>query len=162
MSTVLYGAVSRERVRAEPKKSKTVKPGVKTYVDALAALVPAEVLAVHAVVISFATETVDGTTTIRAGDQLIFFFYFLLAGSIALYFVGRERIIPAGWDWVRMLIPPAAFVGWTMLQPTTVFDAVLPRFNADWRWALGLALALFVSGVAAVLGEVQDQKPADK
>lgn len=159
MSTLAYGAISRKRAEATAEESAHDEPpGLNAYVDALTAIVPAEVLAIHAVVISNATETVDGETTITAPDQLGFFFWVLVVGSVALYLAGRERIVPKGWDWIRMLIPAAAFIGWTMLQPTTAFDGVAPDFDADWRWAYGLTIALAVSLLAGVLGVVQDKK----
>lgn len=160
MSSLAYGALTRKRVQADPGTSDTTEPpGLKTYVDALAALVPAEVLTVHAVVISQATDIKDATATITAPAQLGFFFWFLVGLSIVLFLIGRESVIPKGWDWARMLIPPTAFVGWTMLQPTTAFDAVAPGFIPDWRWALGLALAIVVGISAGLLGVVADRKP---
>jgi hypothetical protein len=160
MSTLLYGALTRKREDAlEGTSTKDQPPGVNTYVDALAALVPAEVLALHAVVISLATETKDGTTTITAGDQLVFWFWFLTLGAAALYVVGLRKI-PSGWDWVRMMIPAFAFVGWSMLQPTTVFDGWAPKFDVDWRWTLGLALAAVLGAAAGILGLKADaQRP---
>jgi hypothetical protein len=161
MSTLLYGALTRKREDAAPNTSTGEKPpGVNTYVDALAALVPAEVLALHAVIISMATETKAGVTTITAGDQLIFWFWFLTIGAGALYVVGlRKR--PRGWDLVRMVIPAFAFLGWSMLQPTTVFDGWLPDFDSDWRWTLGLALATVLGAAAGLLGIKADQKLPD-
>src|SRR5437762_8580560 len=82
VSTLLYGAVTRKREEAESGKSTNEKPpGLSTYVDALAALVPAEVLALHAVVISRSTTTVQGATTITAPEQLRFWFWFLLIAA---------------------------------------------------------------------------------
>jgi hypothetical protein len=155
MSALLYGALTRKREEAPAGASTEAKPpGLKTYVDALAALVPAEVLALHALVIGRATKTDNGPTSITAAPQLIFFFWFLVILSAALYVVGL-RTIPLGWNLVRMTIPPLAFLGWTMLQPTTV----APHFAADWRWAIGLALAAGLALVAAALGGVADRKP---
>lgn len=158
MSSLMYGAITRKREEAPAGQSTDDKPpGLQTYVDALAALIPAEVLSAHAVVISNVTTTKDGATSITAPAQLAFFFWFFVALSIALFLIGR-RAIPRGWDWVRMFIPSLAFLGWTMLQPTTAFDAVAPDFSPDWRWALGLALAIVLGIVAAVLGGVADKK----
>ena len=44
MSTLAYAALTTKREQSDPKTStSTSPPGLKTYVDALAALVPAEV-----------------------------------------------------------------------------------------------------------------------
>ena len=161
MSTLLYGALTRKREDADPETSTTEgSPGVNTYVDALAALVPAEVLALHAIIISMATETKAGVTTITAGEQLVFWFWFLSIGAGGLYIAGlRKR--PRGWDLVRMVIPPFAFLGWAMLQPTTVFDGWLPNFDPDWRWTFGLALAAVLGVAAGLLGLKADAQAPD-
>jgi hypothetical protein len=158
MSSLLYGTLTRTREAAPPGTTMSDRPpGVNTYVDALAALVPAEVLAVHALVISWATKTEAGTTTITAPQQLTFWFWFLIVLAAVLYVAGL-RAVPRGWNLVRMVIPSAAFLGWTMLQPTTAFDAVGAALPADWRWTLGLALAVVLGLVAALLGVVADRK----
>ena len=58
-----------------------------------------------------------------------------------------------------MAIPPLAFVGWTMLQPTTAFDAIAGVITPDWRWTIGLALGLVLGVAATLLGIKADQKP---
>ena len=63
------------------------------------------------------------------------------------------------WDIVRALIPPFAFVGWTMLQKVTAFEAVAPNFASDWRWALGIALGIILGLIAGVLGEKVNKEP---
>jgi len=61
MSTLAYAQLTNKRDDAAPGTSETTNaPGVKSYVDALAALVPAEVLTLHALVIS-ATTTIGPT-----------------------------------------------------------------------------------------------------
>ena len=58
MSTLAYAALTARREEASPGTSTTSgAPGMRTFVDALAALVPAEVLSVHAAVLSFTTNT---------------------------------------------------------------------------------------------------------
>jgi hypothetical protein len=132
---------------------------VNTYVDALAALVPAEVLAIHSVIISLATTTTDGVTKVTAGPQLAFWFVFLTVIAMVLYLAGLQKR-PRGWDWVRMLIPGIAFIGWTLLQPTTAFDGVAPAtFDPNSRWSFGLAIAVVLSIVAGALGRMADQAP---
>src|SRR3954447_10365144 len=58
MSALLYGTVTRKRDEAPRGKSTdAAAPGVKTYVDSLAALVPAEVLLIHGLVLEATTDT---------------------------------------------------------------------------------------------------------
>lgn len=158
MSSLLYGALTRKREEAPPGTSSTDNPpGVSTYVDALAALVPAEVLAVHAIIMSLATETEGGVTTITAPAQLSFWFIFLPIIAAVLYVAGLGKR-PDRLDALRMLIPALAFVGWTMLQPTTAFDGIAPNFDPDSRWSVGLALAVVLGIVAGALGVKADKK----
>lgn len=66
MSTLAYAQLTTKRDTAQPGTSHTTgQPGMKSYVDALAALVPAETLTLHALIIS-ATTTIgaNGATTI--------------------------------------------------------------------------------------------------
>jgi hypothetical protein len=58
MSTLLYSALTNKRLAAAKDTStQDGQPGISTYVDAMAALVPAEVLTAHAVIIGYATTT---------------------------------------------------------------------------------------------------------
>lgn len=166
MSTLAYGALTRKREDAPAETSTdTNPPGVKTYVDALAALVPAEVLVAHSIVIGYATEVADDVTTITAPDQLAAFFWFFAALCPVLFLVGLQKI-PTGWDYARMFVPSVAFLGWTLLQPATAFDGIqswvkgfLPWFSADWRWTYGIMIAIVVGIVAGLLGLVADKEP---
>ena len=57
MSTLAYAQLTNAREAAPPGTSTiTGRPGMQTYLDAFAALVPAEVLTLHALVISVTTE----------------------------------------------------------------------------------------------------------
>src|SRR4051794_7364855 len=91
MSTLAYGALTRKREEAAPDQSTTTAPpGVKTYVDALTALVPAEILALHAFIISVTTKTEknaagESVTTITDPATLKWVFWALLILSVVLY-----------------------------------------------------------------------------
>jgi hypothetical protein len=61
MSTLAYNALTKKR-QASPKvddRTRTSVPGIKQYVDAAAALVPAEVLAFHVFALQITTKTVQ-------------------------------------------------------------------------------------------------------
>ena len=125
MSTIAYATLTERRDEAVPGTSSTTeKPGVGTWVDALAALVPAEVLAAHGVLLSLATkQEIQGEqsiTTITDPGLLRVIFFSLIALSIVLYVA--SRLLAKHWDrldYARMLIPALAFIGWTMLQKST-------------------------------------------
>jgi hypothetical protein len=127
MSTLAYAAMTEARMKAPVSTSMRSggSPGVKSYVDALAALVPAEVLAAHATILTFTTSTTGEAIKITKPAALVIAFYSLIVLSIMLY--AGARLMASKWDkwdWFRMLIPALAFVGWTMLQKATAFDAV--------------------------------------
>jgi hypothetical protein len=168
MSTLAYAAITRAREAATPGKSTTdQKPGVRTYIDALAALVPAEVLAAHATILTFTTKTTEqGNTslvTVQHSSALQIAFYALVALSMLLYAGGRLMESKWDkWDWLRVLIPPLAFVGWTMLQKATAFDAVVDQKSLDeaTRNVIAIIGGIVLGIAAAALAYKADQKPA--
>jgi hypothetical protein len=166
MSTLAYAAITRVREAATPGTSTTDKaPGVRTYVDALAALVPAEVLAAHATILTFTTHTSDGkppTVTLTDSPALVVAFYALIGLSMLLYAAGRLMASKWDkWDWLRLLIPPLAFVVWTMLQKATAFDAVVEQKVLDeaTRNVIAIVGGIILGIVAALLAYKADEKP---
>jgi hypothetical protein len=165
VSTFAYAQITKQRMDAKPNAStSTDPPGVRTWVDALAALVPAEVLAAHATLIGYMTKINPGqppTTVITGAHTLIYVFYSLFGLAILLYVVARLK---AGkwdkWDYARMLIPGLAFVGWTMLQRTTAFDAAWPAVREETRTAVALIGAIVLGVIASALAYQADQKQA--
>jgi hypothetical protein len=159
MSTYSYALITTRREQADPTHSFTDSPpGVSTYVDMLAALVPAEVLVLHAAILTVATKTVNGVTEITEPGTLSWAFFGLIIFSIVLYVVPRrmahdwERL-----DLLRMAIPPLAFVGWTMLQRTTAFDAIFPNVAEAPKTVAALFLAAILGWLASILAQKGDQ-----
>lgn len=167
MSTLAYNALTKKR-QGSPAlndRNNTSIAGVKQYVDAAAALVPAEVLAFHVFALQLTTKTVEseGTgqvtgkvdekvttakgenvTVITDPGSLKIVFICLVIGAGALYAIGHLSTWEKA-DWVRVAIPPVAFVAWTMLQKSTAFDAIAPGVADTSR-------ALIAAGLAVVLG----------
>jgi hypothetical protein len=172
MSTIAYAQLTNKRDEAQPGTSTTTSnPGIKSYIDAFAALVPAEVLTLHALIISAATKTdpataagaVGTTTTILPGavHALTATFWILIALSVILFVV--PRYFGGKWDkfdYVRASIAPLAFVGWTMLQRATAFDAVFPNVSQIDRTVYALILGAVLGGVTAALAAKADAKPS--
>lgn len=162
MSTLAYAAFTNQREKADPGTSSSRNPpGVSTFVDALAALVPAEVLTLHALMLSVTTTTAAEVTTITDPATLKWAFGGLLALSIVLYVVPRLK----NWgmlDYVRVAIPPLAFVGWTMLQRSTAFDAIASGLKDAPRTVIGLFLAVLLGLLAAALARQADQRDPPK
>ncbi|MBS1807371.1 MAG: hypothetical protein JST84_04160 [Acidobacteria bacterium] len=170
MSTLAYAQLTNKRESADSGQStSTQNPGVRTYIDAFAALVPSEVLSLHGLIIATTTKTEvtngKGTTTTiaqEAVDTLSYSFWGLLILSIILYSIPRYM---GGkwdkWDCCRASIAPLAFVGWTMLQRATAFDAVFPDLNPINRTVIALFLGAVLGGVTVVLALKADSKPPD-
>jgi hypothetical protein len=160
MSTYAYAQFTNLRDHAAPGTSNTTSPGVTSYADALSALVPAEVLTVHALVISVTTKTVNGVAEITYRPTLALAFWGLVVLGVIIYAIPRAT---GGrwdrWDYVRMLIPALAFVGWTMLQPTSAFDAVFESVTQPQRTVAALFLAVVLGLAAGVLAYQADAKP---
>src|SRR5947209_1555248 len=103
MSTIVYAQLTNTREAATSGTSTTTSsPGLKTYIDAFAALVPSEVLTLHAVIISTTTKTETNTATAGAASPgtittilpeavgtLNLAFWGLIVLSVALYAVPR-------------------------------------------------------------------------
>jgi hypothetical protein len=164
MSTVAYQALTKRRNQAVPGTSDSTKPGIGKYADALAALVPAEVLAAHAFYLEMAgdtTESSDGTvTTITNPGALELGFWILVGAAAALYLLPKIRELEA-WDAVRFLIPPLAFIAWTLIESPSAFDPVngALRLNLDeaTRWIIGIGAALILGALAAGLAFAADR-----
>jgi hypothetical protein len=162
MSTVAYAQLTNRRDLAAPNTSSTTsQPGIGKYADMLSALVPAEVLSLHAIIISLTTTTTpEKTFRIDYPQTLLLAFWALAALSVFLYVVPRlcggrwDR-----WDFARLFIPPFAFAGWTMLQRTTAFDAAFPSVEATPRSVIALFGAVILGFAATALAYQADQKP---
>lgn len=124
--------------------------GVTKYAEALAGLVPAEALALHAVILGFTTKTDGGTTTITDASVLGGCFWALLAISVLLYVFGRWRLW-GGLDYIKVFVPPLAFFLWMLLQRTSAFDAVNSSWSGDARQAIGVLGAVVLAAIAGLI-----------
>ena len=161
MSTLVYAGLTRRRKEA-PRRTSTneTPPGLKTYADALTALVPAEVLGLHALALALFTQTRDDgrdqtiwAITERASLQVAFFV--LIAVAIILYVIGA-RDVWENMDYFRVCIPPLAFVGWTMIQDNTAFDALVD-WHSQLRFFIPALAAVLLAALAAGLARKADE-----
>ncbi len=178
MSTLLYATVTGSK-EAEVTKASTLSEGVSKLVETVAALVPTEILVVHAAILGLTTATTEATaetaavTTITEPVCLRVAFFGLLVFSSLLYAVPRWislRSQKESWKWpgdcFRSLIPPAAFFAWTLLQETSALTAVHPNWAAGPR-AIGgaffaLVLFLIANGLAYAKPEGDGNATAQK
>ncbi|HVS08773.1 MAG TPA: hypothetical protein VMS76_02780 [Planctomycetota bacterium] len=161
MSAFAYGRLTREQeqVSSAADSGRDDRKTIFAYVAALAAVIPAEILALHGLIVAATTATtIDGqgatTTAVVARDLLSWSFLGLLVLSVILTAGGLGRLRPKGpADVLRFVLPALAFVGWTMLQRATAFDAVAPWLDSRTRTVVGLFLAALVLFVATRLAD---------
>jgi hypothetical protein len=158
MSAALYGALTAKRKKTRGNTRKDVPPALGTSVDALVALVPADVLAAAAVLTPLSTNTTRTSedrftvATVHHADLKLTFFLLVALGP-ALYLIGhtkgfRDRSALGWLDIPRILIPALAFVGWTAaLRPAALFDAAVSI--SDYHKAILIVIGALVLGTLA-------------
>jgi hypothetical protein len=164
---LLYGTMLRKREEAEGGDSKGEKPpGVRPLTDALAALVPAEVLAIHAAVVSDQITTASNeagelVTTIKDPTVLKVTFVVLLLASMVLYRFGlQQKVLQFDrYESVGLFIPPVAFFLWTLLQEPSAFDAWWGGALEGYRLLIVLVFGSILVLIAQRLGAKVDQNP---
>jgi hypothetical protein len=168
MSAAVFGALNRKRKKSPKEQnadSKTTEPpGLKPYVDILAALVPGEVLAAHFFFVSLATQPKTnkaGELVTEITDPSLLFgsFFFLIALSIVGWVAGDQF---KDWDGLldvlRMTLPALAFVGWAMAQKPSAFDAVMPNLSQERRYAYAAGIAALVGGLSWFCTDKADKR----
>jgi hypothetical protein len=160
MSTLAYAQLTTRRDIARSMSITSESPsGLRTYVDVFAALVPAEVLTLHGLILSVTTKVENTATIITDQGTLGWAFLGLIILSVCLYVI--PRLLAKMWDrfdWIRMVIPPLALIGWTMLQRATAFDAVFPEMPGASRTIVALFLAVVLAFIATALSYKTPQK----
>ncbi|MGP7996162.1 MAG: hypothetical protein ACLPKI_02315 [Streptosporangiaceae bacterium] len=183
MSTVAFGALSTRRELSDSRTStSTQPPGVSSYVDVLAGLVPAEVLAINAIVVAATVaQQPGGHVQLAETGTYRWTFWLLLAVAAVLFVLGRRpaptsagaraQARQAGrpvvrwenWEWqdlIRIAIPPAAYVCWTMVEPSGVWSAVYPGLSSGMRLLIPLAGSVILAAVTKALASHADKKPS--
>ena len=132
-----------------------------TYLDTLAALVPAEALALYAgFVIPCTTKTacVHGTDVTVISDPALLQWSCagLLALSGLLYLVGRQQVLLSPLDVLRLFISPMAFTGWMLVQNPGVWDSWWPGSSVGERTVIAAFAAILLGVAANLLGQQAD------
>jgi hypothetical protein len=137
--------------------------GVKDYVDALAAIVPAEVLAAHAVILTFTTRKASASgehgAVISDPAALRVAFVCLVLMSAGFYLVGRRPTRVTIDVVVGAALPALAFVAWTMILPTSAFDALAPGVSFAMREVIGVLAAIVLPVAGTLLAGALDVTP---
>ena len=133
-----------------------------TYLDTLAALVPAEALALYAgFVIPYTTKTtsVHGTNVTVVSDPGLL--QWSCAGLLALsraslFLVGRQQVLFSPLDVLRFFISPMAFAGWMLVQNPGVWDSWWPGSSVGERTVIAAVAAILLGVAANLLGQQAD------
>jgi hypothetical protein len=150
MSTVLYSkwtaaAESDATIRLHADGEGDPAQRASALAQRLAALVPAEVLVIYGFALAATVTTKeDGTSTVTEPDVLRWSIPILAVMSIAAFVLTKTTKWRYPHDVVRMLIPPLAFVAWTLLTGSTALGL--------WGWfAWIVGLELYVGGLAGAV-----------
>lgn len=158
MSTLLYAKLTQTR---KNRRAFGVDDKNDNLLEAIAAIIPAEILAIHALALQFMTKTEpnaagNSVTTITLPRELAITFGFLFVLNILFYLVAagfpKVKQLPVA-AWVRAFIPSFAFVCWTMLQKSTAFDAIFPNFTSPLRFVLAAGIGYLLLKVAEALAK---------
>jgi hypothetical protein len=137
--------------RATVAAAETPEQKMAALAQQLAALVPGEVLIIHAAVLAAATSADQNGSTTVTNPELLKWTLPVLAGvAFVLFLIGR---LP-NWnktDFVRMLIPPSAFFAWTLIIGTSAATPWCPDLDRGWLLLIGGALGAVLVGLSVRL-----------
>lgn len=167
MSSYIYGRISRVRLASDPGSELVLAakplagqaPGLQgkdqlaQWQDVLAALVPAEVLAIHALAMTLGTTThgsgEDATTVITSATEMTWVFWGMVIGAFGLYLAGARSF--KAQDVARGVLASVAFILWTMMQPLTAFDALGWDVSSFLRVMIAVGGAIVIGLLAGLL-----------
>jgi hypothetical protein len=156
VSSLAYGRLVREDARARSANVATEDTAENKLVAGLAGLIPAEVIAAHAIILTATTKTTsDGTTTISSPDPLGASLWGLLVLAVLFYLVGRGLSNWTPIDVVRLALPPAAFLVWAALIGTSALSPWIAGIDHAW---LTVGAALLGGALIAVSTAVAPKK----
>jgi hypothetical protein len=137
---------------------------VKKAQEVIATLVPAEVLAIHGVLMATGTQVTgegdSADTVISYPGWMQVGFWGCILLSAVLYLAGRKGL-KEPLAWVGALLTAVAFVLWTLLQPVSALKAFdlppIPQFGYTVIALIGGAL--LAVAVSAVSGKTEKAQP---
>lgn len=154
MSAFAYGRITSRRTSIAPAALLAADHASgqdeNKLIAALAGLVPVEIIAAHALVLA-ATTTTDkaGTTTITSSGPLQASLLVLVAAAVVVFLLGRGLADWKGVDFVRLAIPPTAFLVWTALIGTSALTPWLGSFDHAAVTVVAVGVGVILVAVSA-------------
>lgn len=173
MSTLAYALLTARREGAQPGTStSSAPPGVGLWVDSVLAMFPAEALLAQAIVLALVERrgrdplTGYPTEAMTSPRGALIAFGVITLCTLGLFMiavaVASQGTYRAATSWLRMLIPSLAFIGWTVLVPGSLFDAIAPGLSDAWRISAVLGAAVVIAVAATWLAADASNSPADR
>jgi hypothetical protein len=171
MSAYLYGRMRRskpvviETLDAAGTVVETTQGRDNKIVEGLAAVIPADVIALHALVLAATTETVaatksaEGAVRIVSRTALQWSLPVLALLAIGLFVLGHLKASESpSWRWdkldfVRMFLPASAFLAWAALTGTSAATPWLEHLDKGWAPLIGGTLGVVVLALATSLAD---------
>jgi hypothetical protein len=144
MSAFLYGRLIRQQEALKGDTAAAARAEQNKLVTTVAALIPTEIIALHALMVSCTTTTSHGITTITKRAPLQASLIVMILLSVVVFVIGRSGKEWTKRDFVRVWLPPAAVLAWTGLIGTSA----LSPWVAAWDQAY---VVLAASALAVVL-----------
>jgi hypothetical protein len=155
MSSFLFG-----RLRATPPTVQGAASGADggnndKLLAIVTAVVPADVLAIHAAGFAYFTTTTTAgdqtSTTITNPGRAQLLFVFCVVASALLTWGGLKRK-PSGEVAARVALPPMAFMAWSLLTIPSAFDGFHLGLDEFVRFLIAAGLVVVVVTSASRLG----------
>jgi cytochrome bd-type quinol oxidase subunit 2 len=156
VSVVAYGRIIKRREAIQPETLTTADKATgqdeNKLITALAGVVPVEIIAAHGLVLA-ATTTTDksGATTITSSVPLQGSLIGLVAVTVIVFLIARGTNF-ASWkpvDYVRLAIPPLAFVVWTALIGTSALSPWVKDLDHGWITVAAVVVGVVLVAVSA-------------
>ncbi len=156
MSTLAYGRIVKNRGETPPDNLRALDAeagqGDNKLITALAAIVPVEVIAGHALILAASTTKDDkGVMSINpdASTPLMWSLPVLMALSVVMFVITRGLSDWKPVDVVRAGIAPVAFLAWTALIGTSALTPWVSGVNQ----VVLVIVAVVIGAIAAVVSQ---------
>ena len=162
MSAYVYGRIRRDRLDGI-----RVTSGDNKIVEGLVAIIPVDIITLHAVVLSLTTTTNKTTGEVSITDPTTLknsLFVFIVLAA-ALFVIGHLKTsdTPAfkwdSWDWLRIVLPPLAFLAWAGLTGVSALTPWILNWSKAWVALSAGVIGIVVLALATATAEEPPPAP---